>query len=86
MPWLVLRSSSRSSVFVRSAQLEIAGGLRGRLAAQRKMLFYAAIAAATIKATAQMVNSRCSDMTMPSRNLPPAVAPAGVPPAETPDA
>ena len=79
-----MRSKWSAVVYVRSAQLEIAGGLRGRLAAQRKMLFYAATAAATIKASAEMVHSRCTDMTMPRRNLPPPVAAAGAPPAETP--
>ena len=36
-------------------------GLRGRLAASRKQLFYAALQAAVIRATADMVKTRAAD-------------------------
>ena len=51
--------------FLRSASIEIVAGLRGRLAAARKQLFYAGIQAAVIKSTADMVNKRVIDTTPP---------------------
>lgn len=68
------------AVFLRSAQREVAAGGRGRPAATRRLVFYATLQAALIKATARMLHLRVGGG--PEART--AAAATAAPPAPTP--